>query len=368
MNDPRMDADIAFIDGWLRERDTLSGPLRVDIVQGGLSNLTYRLSDDTGPRWVLRRPPWAADPAAHDVLRESRIISALGPTPIPVAGFVGAGAMPDGAAFYAMDYVEGVVVADRAAARRLTHDARRRAGADLVAALADLHELDPAAVGLDRLGRGDSYVERQIARWRRQAERCVLVSPELADAIGEALARNVPAATKVSIVHGDYRLNNTIVDPRDGRLRAVLDWELSTLGDPLTDVGGLLVHWVDPQDRVRPFSDSPTAEGGFPRKSEQVAGYLVRAGLPADTDLTFYHAFASWRLGIALDGVHRRFVRRAYGDASSGGPAVAELADTVPDLVGEAARLLGVDAGRHSPGSRGAGRVNGSSTAEADAR
>ena len=347
MNDSRMDVDIAFIEGWLRERETLSGSLRVDIVQGGLSNLTYRLSDDTGPRWVLRRPPWAADPAAHDAPRESRIIGALESTTVPVPGLFGAGTMPDGAPFYAMDFVDGVVVADRAAARRLAPVARRRAGADLVSALVNLHELDPAAVGLDRLGRGDTYVERQITRWRRQAQRCVLVAPELADEIGEALARSMPAASKVSIVHGDYRLNNAIIDPGNGSLRAVLDWELSTLGDPLTDVGGLLVHWVDPGDRVRPFSDSPTAEGGFLRKSELVTFYLERAGLAADTDLTFYHAFASWRLGIALDGVHRRFERRAYGEASSGGAAVAELPNTVPDLVGEAARLLGVDARRH---------------------
>lgn len=345
MNDPRLDADAAFIDGWLRERAEPSGPLRVQIMQGGLSNLTYRVSDDTGPRWVVRRPPWSADAAAHDVLRESRILSALGSTTIPVPVVLGSGTMPDGAHFYTMAFVEGVVVAGGADARRLSPDARRRAGTQLVEALAGLHALDPAAVGLGDLGRADTYVSRQIARWRRQAERCVLVDAGLVDAVGEGLAERMPAATRVSIVHGDYRLNNAIVDPADGSLRAVLDWELSTLGDPLADVGGLLVHWVDPEDRVRPFRDSPTAAGGFTRKADLVAEYLRRAGLPEDTDLTFYHAFASWRLGIALDGVHRRFQRGAYGD-TSGGESVADLPTTVPDLVTEAARLLGIGSAR----------------------
>ena len=214
-------------------------PLSFELITGGLSNLTYLVTDATDRRWVLRRPPLGHVLAtAHDVGREHRIITALAPTPVPVAPSIGlcTDDAVNGAPFYVMELVDGIVARDTEAGGRLAPGARQRAGAALVEVLAAIHEVDVDAVGLGDLGRREAYVERQLSRWSRQWEATRDGEVPVVDDLHARLAASVPAQGPATIVHGDYRLDNCILTA-EGEIAAVLDWELCTLGDPLADVG-----------------------------------------------------------------------------------------------------------------------------------
>ncbi len=307
-------------------------PLAFEVIPGGRSNLTYLVRDSDGGSWVLRRPPLSGVlPSAHDMGREYRIISALHDTPVPLPRAIGLCEDHSviGAPFYVMDYVDGIVPRDEQTVAS-TFDERQRAASarSLVEVLVALHGVEPAAVGLGDLGRRDGYIERQLRRWSRQWERSKTRELPAMEEIGRRLAANLPAQQGPgTIVHGDYRLDNLIVSPA-GEVVAVLDWELCTLGDPLADVGLLMVYWSDPGDDVLPLDSTVTALPGFPRRAEVAEAYATASGRDL-SQLDFYVAFGYWKLAAILEGVYARFAAGAYG---SGDDAYRHFAAVVERL------------------------------------
>ncbi|WP_333771704.1 phosphotransferase family protein [Streptomyces sp. IBSBF 2435] len=283
-----------------------AGELQAVLIQGGRSNLTYRVTDG-GSTWVVRRPPLGHVLAtAHDMGREHRVISALAPTPVPVPGTVLLCEDPEviGAPFYVMDFVEGTPyrVEDQLTA---LGPARTRAVAlTLVDTLVDLHAVDPAEVGLAGFGRPEGFLGRQLRRWGKQLD--ASRSRDLAgiDELHAALGRALPHSPAPAVVHGDYRLDNVLFDDAD-RLTAVLDWEMSTLGDPLTDIG-LLAMYGEQHDI--PDFPVPTAGGaaGHPGADEITERYARRSGRDL-SDVDWYTAFAYFKLAVILEGIHYRW-------------------------------------------------------------
>jgi aminoglycoside phosphotransferase (APT) family kinase protein len=322
------EAAVGAVVGWLRAHGTtVAEPLDVAVIAGGRSNLTYRLTDADGTRWVLRRPPLGAlVESAHDVGREHRIMSALVDSPVPVPHMVGF--CPDanliGAPFFVMEYVDGIVLADQdTAERELDRAARFTAGVSIVDLLGRLHGIDPAAVGLGNLGKGDGYLERQLRRWGNQVERLTL-APAQADLMRDVLGRlrtAPPAQSATAIVHGDFRPGNLIVG-RDGAVLALLDWELCTLGDPLADLGWLLAYWGAPDGPALPLA-VPTRAVGFPARDDVARRYAEATGRDI-VDVDYYIAFALWRLAVILAGVQSRLRQGAYGEAADDHAEVGE--------------------------------------------
>jgi aminoglycoside phosphotransferase (APT) family kinase protein len=291
-------------------------PLSFELIAGGRSNLTYRVTDSAGSAWVLRRPPLGQVLAtAHDMGREHRVMSALEPTDVPVPTMVGlcTDIEVNGAPFYVMDFVDGIVARDRAAAEQLSDDQRATAGADVADVLARIHAVDPAAVGLGDLGRTEGYVERQLRRWYRQWNDSKTRELAAVDQVHEALAARVPSQGPATIVHGDYRLDNCLLGD-DGHIAAVLDWELCTLGDPLADVGLLLVYWTDPADVRSALPDAATLLPGFPTKAALVARYAEASGRDV-SEVDYFVALGYWKLACILEGVYARYAGGAMGRA-----------------------------------------------------
>ncbi|HVD16417.1 MAG TPA: phosphotransferase family protein [Actinomycetota bacterium] len=292
-------------------------PLAFERIAGGQSNLTYAVTDQAGGRWVLRRPPLSGVlPSAHDMAREHRIIAALAATDVPVPRAFGLcdDESVTGAPFYVMEHVDGVVPRDEATVVATFGLAERAAASTaLVDALVALHRVEPEAVGLGQLGRGHGYVERQLARWRRQWEQSRTRELPAVEEVHRRLTARVPAQERVAIVHGDYRLDNLILSPA-GEVRAVIDWELSTLGDPRADLGLLLVYWAEADDEMLPLGTAPTRLPGFPTRAEVAAAYADGAGRSTD-DLEFFVALGYWKLAVILEGVYARYAAGAYGQA-----------------------------------------------------
>ncbi len=303
-------------------------PLTFELIAGGRSNLTFCVTDSSGRRYVLRRPPLGHVLAtAHDMGREHRIISALAPTPVPVAPTLGFcdDLEVNGAPFYVMDFVDGVIVRDPGTASLLDRPARERAGQSLIEVLVAIHAVDPDSVGLGDLGRKDGYIARQLKRWYGQFNQSKLRDVPVVDEMHDFLSGHIPDQQGTAIVHGDYRLDNCILAPA-GDVTAVLDWEICTLGDPLADLGLLMVYWTDPDDMVTALGGgSATTAEGFPRRDDLRAMYSARS----DRDLThldFYVAFGYWKLACILDGVYTRYAQGAMG---SDGAAWEAFGDTV---------------------------------------
>jgi aminoglycoside phosphotransferase (APT) family kinase protein len=303
--------DVGPVTAWLEEHiDGTKAPFEFSFISGGRSNLTFADTDANGRKLVLRRPPISHVLAtAHDMGREHKIISALRDTPVPVPAALGfcEDEAVNGRPFYVMDLVEGHVLrTPQLAEKHLDDAARTTCGDDLVDVLVQIHAVDPDAVGLGDLGRPQGYIERQLKRWFGQFEGSQQQMRDAgtgrpAPAVEEAhalLAANVPEQTEVTIAHGDYRLDNTIVGD-DGRIRAVLDWELCTLGDPLADVGTLLVYYAQPP--------------GFPSAADLVARYREQSGRDT-TNLDYYTAFGHWRLACIVEGVYARYAAGAMGE------------------------------------------------------
>ncbi|SCL13784.1 Predicted kinase, aminoglycoside phosphotransferase (APT) family [Micromonospora nigra] len=273
-----------------------AGALRAALLPGGRSNLTYALTDGR-TRWVLRRPPLGHVLAtAHDMGREHRVMGALAPTAVPVPPMVHH--CPDpavlGAPFYLMGHVAGLVYRESADLAGLSPGQVRALALELMDVLAALHTVDPAAVGLADLGRPAGYNARQVWRWKQQLDASRSRDLPGVDELHSRLAAAVPSGPAAVVVHGDFRLDNVLVG-EDGTVRAVLDWEMSTLGDPLADLGLSLVY----AGRV----DVP----GQPDADTLATRYADRTGLSLD-DLDWYLAFAAFKLAVILEGVHYRFV------------------------------------------------------------
>jgi aminoglycoside phosphotransferase (APT) family kinase protein len=321
------------------------GPYRFDLVPGGRSHLTFIVTDAAGGRCVLRRPPTShVLPTAHDMAREYRIIHALGPTPVPVPPALGlcTDEAVNGRPFYVMGFVDGHVLRDDAiAVRALTPEQRRTAGEHLIDVLADLHAVDVDAVGLGDLGRREAYIERQLKRWYGQFQQSAALqhrSVPAVDTVHDFLASRVPPQGPATIVHGDYRLDNTVVGA-DARVAAVLDWELCTLGDPLADLGQLLVNWSEPGDTFVPLGHAPTLAPGFPSRADAQERYAARSGRDLAA-LDFYVAFGYWKLACILEGVFSRYAGGAGGGDQSGVDAFAGQIDALAAAAGETAGRL----------------------------
>jgi len=321
--------DVENVTRWFTEHiPDVKPPLDFLLIAGGRSNLTFKVTDAAGGAWVLRRPPTGhVLPTAHDMAREHRIIAALGPTPVPVPPALGLCTDDgvSGAPFYVMGYLDGHVLRDAKMAEALfSPEQRHRTGLELVDVLAGLHAVDVDAVGLGDLGRREGYVARQLKRWYGQFQASTAEtgrSVPLVDSIHDRLAAAIPDQLITTIVHGDYRLDNAMLDD-DGRVIGVLDWEICTLGDPLADVGLLMVYWAEPGDESTALGVAPTSAGGFPTRVEMRARYAERTGRDVDV-LDFYVAFGYWKLACILEGVYTRYAGGSGGGDPTGYDAYA---------------------------------------------
>jgi aminoglycoside phosphotransferase (APT) family kinase protein len=309
-----IDAD--SVTAWLAERvDALAEPLRFDLILGGQSNLTFRVTDADGRRWVLRRPPLKQVLAtAHDMAREHRIMAALAPTDVPVPPLVGLCEDPavNGAPFYVMEFVDGYILRDVALAEKLGAPVLAAAGESLIQTLVAIHEVDVDAVGLGDLGRREDYLARQLKRWYRQFENSKLREIPVVDEVHAELVRTMPAQHGATIVHGDYRLDNCLLDPT-GSIAAVLDWELCTLGDPLADVGIMITYTRDAAEVARRGMPAATALPGFPSRPELIERYAEVSGRDV-SKIGYYIAFGHWKLACIMEGVYARYVGGAMGN------------------------------------------------------
>ena len=318
---------------WLDARGLGSGPLHATRIGAGHSNATFLL-ERGAERMVLRRAPRPPlPPSAHDMLREARVLGALqGRARVPGLGAVCSDADILGVPFYVMQELRGHVVTDALPALLATADARRRAGLDLVDALAELHAVDIDLAGLRDFGRPDGYLERQLRRfdalWQHNATRELPLVAELAGWLRSALPRSGSAC----VVHGDYRLGNVMLERAEPRVLALLDWELATLGDPLADLGYLVATYSDAASEPTVLELSPaTRAAGFPSRRELVDRYRKRSGRAAEA-LGWYEVLALWKAAVFCEGLYGRFLRGETSD-----PWTASLDEGVPGLLRAAA-------------------------------
>lgn len=328
------------VEDWMgRHIAGLRPPVQFINIEGGHSNLTYLVTDSHRQRFVLRRPPLGdLLPGAHDMAREYKAISALGPTDVPVPEALGFCDDRDttGAPFYVMSFVEGHVLhSERIAVSVYGPDLRHRVGLSLAEALNALHSVDIDAVGLGDLGRREDYVGRQLRRWFRQYDASRAKSVPLVDELYESLLLTRPEQQKTSMVHGDYRLGNCITD-EGGEIAAILDWEICTLGDPLADVGYMLVTWAEPGDAHQGISMAPSMAPGFATKDELLEHYASASDLDL-TRIRFYVAFNHWKSACINEGVYARYVK---GQKPAGGVDVDGIGAAVDTQAQLAARVL----------------------------
>jgi aminoglycoside phosphotransferase (APT) family kinase protein len=305
--------EVEAVEAWIAEHvDGLSPPLQWTRLHGGHSNLTYRIDDSQGRSAVIRRPPQGELlPKAHDMSREWALISALGPTPVPVPEALGFCESPDitGTWFYVMGLVDGHPLYSVDDTRAYVPEGERRKMAfSFIDVLAALHDVDPDAVGLGDLGKKDSYVGRQLKTWYRSWTSSIEPA-DFDDIRAHELQRffleHLPDQGPARIVHGDYGVHNCLVGP-DCTIAAVVDWEISTLGDPLADLAYALNQWPDPTDPEPPPPEGATAPPGFPTRSELAARYGDRTGRDLAL-LDYYVGFNRWKTAAIVHGVYARY-------------------------------------------------------------
>jgi aminoglycoside phosphotransferase (APT) family kinase protein len=308
--------DSPALAAWLRAHvDASIGDLVVEQYQGGQSNPTYRITAGER-RYVLRRkPPGKLLPSAHAVEREFRVMSALAKTGVPVAK-MHALCEDDaviGTAFYVMEYVEGRILWDPTLPG-MTPPERAAHYDELNRVIATLHQVDPAAIGLADFGRTGSYIERQVARWSKQYQAAGAERIDAMDRLIEWLPSHIPERGETSIVHGDYRLDNVIFHPTKPRILAVLDWELSTLGHPLSDFAYQVMAWRLAPEEFRGLKGADLGKLGIPDESQYVAAYCRRTGRTGMPNWEFYLIFNMFRIAAILHGV---LSRAQQGNAAS---------------------------------------------------
>lgn len=331
------DVDFSAISEWIGGLGIGAvSPLTFERVGNGQSNLTYAVSDAGGSRWVLRRPPLGHLLAsAHDVVREYRILTALQNTGVPVPKMI---ALTEDAAvsdvpLVLMSYVDGVVLDSVTKASAIGESVRASVGHGMTSALANIHRVDLESAGLLDLASHKPYAARQLKRWTTQWANSKSRDVPAIDSLAERLAANIPDQRELTLVHGDFHLNNVITSPSDGSIVAVVDWELCTLGDPLADIGGLLAYWPEAGDAVAgPFMTSTLP--GFPSRAELTADYAAKTGRDVSA-VGFWQALALWKLSIIAEGVMRRAEADSRNRAGAGSPTTSLIDDIV-------ARALGV--------------------------
>ena len=303
--------------------------LSAEPVGDGHSNVTFALSTNV----ILRRPPRGPlPPSAHDVLREARLLRALEPTPVRTPRVL---AVCDdesviGAPFYVMEKVEGYVITDTIPGPLDNEVERGRIADELIDALVELHAVDFTAIGLDGFGKPSGYLERQLRRftglWEHNRTRDL---PQVEE-VGQWLAANLPDSPPATIVHGDYRLGNTMfAGTAPARLKSIFDWEMATIGDPLADIGYMMVHWIEPNDKVGRFNlQAVTVRPGFPTRQQMIARYEERSGRSMRA-LDWYVTLAIWKAVVFMEGNYKRAVTGATDDPylKTFGEGVVELAD-----------------------------------------
>ena len=321
------DLDLTSLSTYLAARLDLAGPITASLVAGGRSNPTYALTDGES-EWILRRPPYGEYVAGgHDVLREARVMSALAGTDVPVPAVVAQcdDARVLGAPFYLMDRLDGRTFRSAEETGRLTESERAAVAEAMLDTLVALHSIDPASVGMQEWGRPDGYLERQIRRWARQWELVATSErPEVAE-LTDRLTRSMPFTRHPGIVHGDYKIDNLMVDrDRPDHVLGVLDWEMAALGDTLADLGLLVSFWGEPGAWFNPITNGATALPGFPGVRDVIEGYARRRDLSID-DLDWYVVFADFKIAVILEQIHSRHLR---------GTTVGEGLDDIGDMVG----------------------------------
>jgi aminoglycoside phosphotransferase (APT) family kinase protein len=333
------DVDQEALERWLVERGLLDAVTDVRRIGDGHSNITMLVGDGTRRVVVRRPPPPPLPPGAHDVLREAQVLQALDGTGVPVAKVLGVDDVPVVAdvPMYVMDYVEGLVLTDDTPAPHDDPAVRRHVAEGFVDALAALHAVDWRARGLEGYGRAEGYLERQLRRLGKLIEGGE--QPAGLEGLGAWLTETRPESGPATIVHGDYRMGNVMVRPGDEQpVVAILDWELATIGDPLADLGYVVATWASPGVPEHPLTrlGRVTAEPGYPTPDELAARYAAATGRDV-SDLSWYAAFALWRLAVLFEYGRRRY------DAGGGDPYYAD-----PSMVREF-----VAAGRTIAGLRG---------------
>jgi aminoglycoside phosphotransferase (APT) family kinase protein len=336
--------DVEGVETWFEANvPGAKAPFSYEKIAGGRSNLTYSVTDSDGGHWALRRPPLGRTlSSAHDMGREHRIISALAPTDVPVAPAVGFcdDESVNGAPFYVMGWVDGPILRSKTEAEDRFDEAERGAiGERLIDTLEAIHAVEPDSVGLGELGKREDYVARQLRRWQRQWEGWKTRELDLIEDVHRRLEARIPEQRETTLVHGDYRLDNMILAD-SGEVAAVVDWELCTLGDPLADLGMLMVYWSQPGDEQTALFDPPTMAAGFPLRDELIARYAERSGRDL-SELDFFVALASWKLAIILEGVYSRFAAGQYGSSDEAFQQFADVVVRLAQGADEAERRLG---------------------------
>ncbi|TDE11159.1 phosphotransferase family protein [Jiangella asiatica] len=312
------------------------GRLTARLLQGGRSNLTYRLTDGR-TAWVLRRPPLGGlTPSAHDMYREYRVVSALGDSPVPVAravAFADAGVL--GVPFSVVEYVDGPVLRTQAQLHALPSADIHRCAFGLVDVLARLHAVEPASVELADFGRPQGYLGRQVRRWNDQWHRVSTGRLDDVDTLHARLADACPTECAVSIVHGDFRIDNAILDPRDPAVvRAIVDWEMATLGDPLADLGLHLVY-SDPAFEPVLAGSAASTSRRLPAAADLAQRYADSTGRDL-AGLAFYVALGYFKIAVIAEGIHAR-----YRQGLTRGTGFDTVGDAVAPLAAAGLRALG---------------------------
>jgi aminoglycoside phosphotransferase (APT) family kinase protein len=328
---PSATVDLAGLKRFLDERklgDT--GALRSENISFGHSNEVHLIHFD-GNSWALRRPPRGPLlPTAHDMMREYRVLKALQDTPVPVPRMYASCDDPSyiGAPFYLMEYMRGEVVRADNNNFVKTPELRRNVSRQMVEVLAALQKVDWRAAGLEGFGRSEGYLERQLKRWSDQLERTIPYTRPLPvmEQVKEWLRAHLPESPAPTIVHGDYKLDNLMFDPATARAIAVLDWEMSTIGDPLADFGWMLSYWPDPDDKAGNVMTAMSTDAGWLTRREMIDLYEERTGRVM-REFPFYQAFALFKLAIIMEGSYSRFVRGQADD-----PLFAGMKERVPAL------------------------------------
>ncbi len=323
------------VEAWFEANiEAVETPLEFEMIAGGRSNLTYSVTDANGRRWALRRPPLGKRlGSAHDMGREHKVVSGLADTPVPVPPVVGfcEDESVNEAPFYVMEFLDGPILRVRGDADTFGEKDRRAIGERVVDTLLILHGVDPDKAGLGDLGKREDHVARTLHRWLGQWEKSKTREFPLVNEVHDRLAARIPEQGPATIVHGDYRLDNMILD-RDGEVAAVVDWELCTLGDPLTDVGLLIVYWAEDGDDLLPLFEPATMAPGFIGREEVKARYAERSGRDL-SEIDFYVALGYWKLAIILEGVFARYAAGQYGSQQGEDEATKTFSRTVERLV-----------------------------------
>jgi aminoglycoside phosphotransferase (APT) family kinase protein len=333
--------DLSRLDAWLSGHTDVGPIERVEQIAGGRSNLTYR-AEVPGATLIIRRPPFGRLLAgAHDVAREHRIVQALHGTGVPVAEPVGL--CEDlavlGVPFSVTRFVDGATLRTPDDAAELLRTASAPIVEPFARTLAQLHRVDPRVTGYP-VARGSDHIARQLRVWGRQLTAPPVRDLAVLERVAATLASTQPVQRRTAIVHGDYRLDNVRLGP-DGRVRAIIDWELWTLGDPMVDLGIALAYWLDEPWELAPLGSSPTFVPGLGRRDQLLATYLDAAATTLDEPrMWWYAAFATWRFAAILEGVYRRQLSGMYGDPDQDGFDWRRFAYVVPALGEQAAGLL----------------------------